>query len=168
MQRRVLFKLSMASVAVLAFAGGAAALLQPGLKEGLLTYDGREVFAAVGVAVLDKVFPAEADTRAMAVKTFLERIDMLISALPQHAQNELSQLLSVLASSAGRVALVGLDTRWQTAGVEEVQRALQGMRVSSLELRQQTYAVLHEISTGAWFGHPSSWPLLGYPGPQNI
>lgn len=168
MQRRTLFKLGVASAAVLVLAGGAASMFRPGLDGSALTPAGREVFAAVGAAVLDKTLPAEAAARSAAVKALLDRIDVLIAALPEHAQGELSQLLSLLASSAGRVALARLDAPWRTAGIEEVQQALQGMRVSSLALRQQAYAALHDISAGAWFADPSSWPLLGYPGPMNI
>lgn len=59
MQRRTLFKLGIASAAVLPIAGGAAALLQPGLRGGRLSSTGREVFAAAGRAILDKGLPAE-------------------------------------------------------------------------------------------------------------
>lgn len=48
MQRRTLFKLGIAS-----------ALLQPGLRGGSLSSTGREVFAAVGRAILDKSLAAE-------------------------------------------------------------------------------------------------------------
>lgn len=53
MQRRTLFKLGIASATVLLIAGGAAALLQPGLRGGSLSSTGREV-----CAILDKSLPA--------------------------------------------------------------------------------------------------------------
>lgn len=168
MQRRSLFKLGIASTAVLVLAGGAASLLQSGLHDGLLTPAGREVFGAVGGAVLDKTMPSEAAARALAITAWLGRVDALITALPAHTQNEISQLLALLASSAGRLTLAGLNAPWGKAGVVEVQQALQGMRLSSLALRQQAYAALHDISAGAWFADPSTWALLGYPGPLKI
>lgn len=58
MQRRTLLKVGIASATVLLVAGGAAALLQPGLQGGSLSSSGREVFAAVGRAILDKRLPA--------------------------------------------------------------------------------------------------------------
>jgi hypothetical protein len=168
MQRRSLFKLGLASAAVLLVAGGATTLLRPGLERGALTPAGREVFAAVGFAVLDKTLPAPGPQLDVAVAGLLGRIDVLISTLPQHVQNELSQLLSLLASTPGRLALSGLAQPWTQATVTEVQAALDDMRFSTLALRQQAYSALHEITAAAYFSDPSSWSLLGYPGPIKI
>jgi hypothetical protein len=168
MQRRTLLTLGAAASVVLLVAGGTAALMQPGMKQGALSASGREVFFAVGSAVLDKTLPADQGARQIALNGLLGRIDALISALPAHAQSELSQLLSLLASAPGRRALGGLGTPWPEASIADVQEALQGMRLSSLALRQQAYAALHDITAGAYFSEPSSWPLLGYPGPVKI
>ncbi|MES2361306.1 MAG: hypothetical protein V4646_05850 [Pseudomonadota bacterium] len=168
MQRRTLLTLGLASTAVLFVAGGAAALLEPGLRRGALSPLGREVFTAVGLAVLDKTLPAEPGAREIALNGLLSRVDVLATALPPHAQHELSQLLSLLGSAAGRRTLAGLGTPWAEASVAEVQQALQGMRLSSLALRQQAYAALHDITAGAYFSDPASWLLLGYPGPVKI
>ncbi|MES2192674.1 MAG: hypothetical protein V4454_21345 [Pseudomonadota bacterium] len=168
MQRRTLLTLGAAASVVLLVAGGTAALMQPGLKQGALSGSGREVFSAVGSAVLDKTLPADHDARQIALNGLLARIDVLISALPPHAQTELAQLLSLLASAPGRRALAGLATAWPEASIADVQEALQGMRLSSLVLRQQAYAALHDITAGAYFSDSSSWPLLGYPGPVKI
>ena len=168
MQRRTLLKLGAASAAVLIVAGGAAALLQPGLKGGILSDSGREVFLAVGRAVLDKTLPADEGARQIALQGLLTRVDVLVQSLPAHAQAELSQLLALLASAAGRRTLAGLSQPWPEASVADIQHALQGMRFSALALRQQAYAALHDITAGAYFSDPSSWPLLGYPGPLKI
>lgn len=168
MQRRTLLKLGAASAAVLVVAGGAAALLQPGVAGGILTHPGREVFSAVGRAVLDKTLPAQAGPREIALQGMLSRVDILVQSLPPHAQGELSQLLALLASTAGRHALARLGQPWPEASVAEIQQALQDMRLSSLALRQQAYAALHDITAGAYFSEPSSWAMLGYPGPVKI
>jgi len=168
MQRRTLLKLGMASAAVLALAGGAAALLQPGLERGSLSFAGRGVFTAVAQAVLDKSLPAEPSARQVALDGLLHRIDALVQTLPPHAQSELSQLLSLLASAAGRRTLAGLAQPWAEATVANVQQVLQEMRLSGLALRQQAYAALHDITAGAYFSDPSSWSVLGYPGPPRI
>ncbi|MES2913080.1 MAG: hypothetical protein V4718_16925 [Pseudomonadota bacterium] len=168
MQRRTLLRLGVTASAVLLVAGVTAALIQPGLGQGLLSSSGRTVFSAVSSAVLDKTLPAEPVARKAAIEGLLSRIDVLISALPSHAQDELSQLLSVLASAGGRRALAGLSTPWADANVVDVQAALQGMRLSSFTLRQQAYAALHDITAGAYFSEPASWALLGYPGPTKI
>ena len=165
MQRRTLLKLGATSAALLAVIGGAAALIQPGLERGALTLAGREVFRAIGLGVLDKTLPEQAAAKEPALTALLSRIDVLISALPPHAQAELSQLLSILASGAGRRALAGLSKPWAEARTEDIQAALQDMRLSSLAVRQQAYAALHDITAGAYFSEPLTWMMLGYPGP---
>jgi hypothetical protein len=168
MQRRTLLKLGAASATLLAIVGGTAALIQPGLERGALTAAGREVFRAVGLGVLDKTLPEQPAAKEAALIALMGRIDVLISALPPHAQAELSQLLSILASGAGRRALAGLSTAWPSATATEVQTALQDMRLSSLAVRQQAYAALHDVTAGAYFSEPATWSLLGYPGPLVI
>ena len=168
MKRRTLFKLGAASAALFALAGGAASMLQPGLQNGKLAEAGREVFLAVGRAVLQTSLPSEDAAMSVALSGLLERIDALTLALPPHAQDELSQLLSLLASAPGRHLLAGLDQSWSVAPVTDIQQALQGMRLSALALRQQAYAALHDITAAAYFTDASTWPLLGYPGPLAI
>ncbi len=165
MQRRTLLKLGATSAILVAVVGGAAALIQPGLASGTLTPAGREVFRAIALGVLDKTLPEQNVAKDAALTALLGRIDVLINGLPPHAQVELSQLLSILASGAGRRALAGLSTPWGSASAAEVQSALQDMRFSSLAVRQQAYAALHDITAGAYFSEPISWLMLGYPGP---
>lgn len=169
MQRRTLLKLGLASAAVLVVAGGAASWWQPGLQaDASLSLAGRDVFSAIGRGVLDKSLPQEAVARQAALDGLLGRVDTLVQALPPHAQAELSQLLSVLASAPGRLALAGLRQPWPHASVADLQQALQDMRLSALALRQQAYGALHDIATGAYFADAATWPLLGYPGPLKI
>ncbi len=168
MQRRTLLKLGATAAAVLVVAGGTSAWLEPGWQKGGLSTTGRQVFAAVGKAVLDKILSMDNGEREMAVNGWLDRVNVLIDALPSHAQTELAQLLALLANPAGRRALAGLHLPWAEAGVADVQQALQAMRVSRLALRQQAYAALHDITAGAYFSDASSWAVLGYPGPLKI
>lgn len=168
MQRRTLLKLGATSAALLAVIGGGAALVQPGLVRGTLTPAGQDVFRGIALGVLDKTLPEAAAAKARELTDLLGRIDVLVGALPPHAQAELSQLLAILATGAGRLALAGLATPWASANATEVQAALQGMRLSSLPVRQQAYAALHDITAGAYFSDPSTWAILGYPGPLPI
>jgi len=153
---------------VLAVGGGALAMLQPGLHEARLSRAGRDVFNGVSRGVLDGSLPESGRDRVIALEALLDRIDALVAALPPHAQSELSQLLSLLASGAGRRAVAGLSDPWQTAQVKDIQQALQSMRVSSISLRQQAYQALHDIVGGAYFSDVSTWSRLGYPGPLKI
>lgn len=169
MQRRSWLKLSVGAAAVLAVAGGAIALVEPGLtKDGALGSAAQRVFSAVSRAVLEGSLPQEATAQDKAITGLLSRVSDLTAMLPPHAQDELSQLLALLAISAGRWGLAGLSSDWSAASAAEVQAALQGMRTSSLALKRQAYAALHDITGAAYFSDPSTWVQLGYPGPSKI
>jgi len=168
MQRRSLLKLGVASAAVLAVAGGGVALIKPGMADGKLTAPSRAVFRATGAAILEGSLPHGNAARELALDGLLDRVDALVMALPPHAQNELSLLLSLLASAPGRQAIGGLRATWADASVAQLQQALQSMRVSALSLRQQAYHALHDIVGGAYFADAQTWAHLGYPGPLKI
>jgi hypothetical protein len=168
MRRRSLLALGAVSAAVLAVGGGTIALLQPGLREARLSPAGRDVFAGASRGLLDGSLPGPGTGLAHALEGLLERIDGLIAALPPHAQSELSQLLALLSSTAGRRVLAGLADPWPDASVGDIQQALQGMRVSGLSLKQQAYQALHDIVGSAYFSDARTWGLLGYPGPLKL
>lgn len=161
-------KLGIGAAALLALGGGAIALLEPAMHEGRLTAAGRLVFGRVGAAVLEGVLPQAAAQREAALDAFVGRVDAVLGALPLHAQQELSQLLALLATAAGRRSLAGLAASWQDASLPQVQVALDGMRTSSLSLRAQAYQALHDISGAAYFSDRSTWAVLGYPGPAQV
>jgi len=118
--------------------------------------------------VLDKTLPEQLAAKEVAMTALLDRVDVLIGQLPPHAQDEMSQLLSILETRAGRLGLAGLKTPWASASMADVQTALQDMRLSGLALRQQAYAALHDITAAAYFSAPDTWHQLGYPGPLAI
>lgn len=168
MQRRSFLKLGIGSAVVLAIAGGAVALIQPGLVQGKLSAGARNVFAGAARALLDGSLPTDPTAQQAAINALLNRIDDLTLGLPPHTQSELSQLLSLLDSTAGRVALVGLGSDWASASVAQISTALQGLRESRMALREQTYSALHDIVGGSYFAGPENWALMGYPGPRTI
>ncbi len=158
MQRRTWLKLGVGSATILALAGGGLALVVPGLdKLGRLSDTGRLVFSAVGRAVLQGSLPAEVGTQTSVVQGLLDRISVLTTNLPPHAQDELSQLLSLLATSAGRWSLAGLTKHRTDASVSDIQTALQSMRVSAMEIKRQAYQGLHDIVGAAYFSETSTW-----------
>lgn len=168
MQRRSLLKLGIGAAAVLAVAGGGIALLRPGIEAGRLAPAGREVFGAVARAVLDGVLPPDATEQARALQAHLDRVDTTIAAFPAATRAELSQLLALLGSAAGRIGLAGLRTHWSDASVEQTQQALQGMRTASLSLRQQAYHALRDLTNAAYFADAATWPAMGYAGPRDL
>lgn len=150
------------------FAGGSLALFKPGLHESRLTPAARTVFAALGAALLEGSLPSAPSQHESAIRDLLDRIDALVAALPPHAQAELSQLLAILASAPGRHLLAGLQQDWSLASPSDIQNSLQSMRTSSIALRQQAYHALHDIIGAAYFAEPSTWAMLGYPGPVAV
>lgn len=168
MQRRTLLKLGLASAVVLAVAGGGVMLLRPGLQAGRLTPQAREVLAAFSRAVLDGSLLANPQQAAQQIAQQLDRLDDFIAGLPPHAQAELSQLLGLLGTAAGRRALAGVGTDWPQASVAELQSGLQSMRLSALSLRQQAYHALRDMINGTFYAEPAHWALMGYPGPGEV
>ena len=168
MQRRTLLKYGFGGLVIVGLGGAGAALWRPGVSDGRLTTPGREIFTALALAILDGCLPASAIERAAGLRMHLERVDAAIDAFPRHLQAELSQLLAVLYTSAGRYGLARLGAAWRDAGVAEVQRSLERMRMSRSELRQQAYHALRDLTNAAYFADAASWACLGYPGPKAI
>ena len=168
MQRRTLLKLSLGAATILALAGGTLSMLRPGLVGGRMGDAARGVFHAIARAVLDGSLPAEPARRDAVLEQHLSRLDDVLAGLPLATQAELSQLLSLLASVPGRVGLAGLHAGWRDASVAELQQALQEMRISSLALRRQSYHALRDLTNAAYYADPSTWSLMGYPGPRDI
>ena len=168
MQRRTLLKLGIGATVTLAVAGGGIALIQPGLRGTQLSEGAREVMRAVARAVLDGALPGDAVARAQALNAHLQRLADAIAAFPAATRAELSQLLALLASAPGRVALAGVRAPWPEAEVAEIQQGLQAMRTSRLALKQQANHALRDLTNAAYFSDESAWAHLRYPGPMDL
>ena len=159
----------MASGAVLALAGGGMALMYaPGIRHGQLTAAGRAVFAAIARGVLDSSLPVEPKVQELALAAHLDRLNAILCAMSPHTQGEVAELLVVLNSAPGRLAMAGLTPDWPQASVAQLQAALQGMRVSRISLRQQAYHALRDLTHAAYFSGAATWAQLGYPGPTKL
>ncbi len=168
MKRRTLLIVGAGAGTLLALAGGTLALLSPGLQQGRLSTGGREMFAAVARGVLADLLPAEPDARARAIQAHLHRLDDTIAGLPPALQAEINELVTLLSSTPGRLVLAGLRPDWPQASTAELQAMLQGLRVSSLQLRQQLYHALRNLTNAAYFADASTWQAIGYPGPNPV
>lgn len=170
MKRRTLLKVGIGAGVLLAVAGGGVALLKPGLVDGnkRLGPEARALMSAVALAVLDGFWPAAGPARDADMARHLDQLDASIAALPAGTRSELAQLLSLLASSGGRLAVAGLSSDWAKASVAEVGAALEGLRYSKLALRQQIYFALRDLNAAVFFTEPAHWALVGYPGPRDI
>ena len=84
LQRRTFLKLGIASAVVLAIAGGAVALIKPGLVDGKLSPSGRLVYTRVAQAMLAGTLPRDAAAQQKAMDALLERADAFFAGLPNH------------------------------------------------------------------------------------
>ncbi len=161
--------LGMGSAALLASVGAGLALTtRPGFADGALSPAARDVVAAVARAVLDGRLPGSEPAHGAALSGHLTRFEAAIANFPRSVQAEIGELLMVLGTAPGRLALSGLRTDWRVASVVDVQAALQGMRVSTWSLRAQAYHALRDLTNGAYYADASTWADLGYPGPRAV
>ena len=168
MKRRTLLLVGAGAGTVLALAGGTLALFKPGLQQGRLSAVGRGMLAAVARGVLADLLPPEPAARALALQAHLQRLEGTIAGLPPALQGEINELVTLLASAPGRLALAGLRPDWPQASEAELQDMMQGLRFSSLQLRQQLYHALRNLTNGAYFADASTWQAIGYPGPNPV
>jgi hypothetical protein len=167
--RRRFLKFGAAGTLLLAAAAGAA--------RGQVTYraaDGsgtlqvlrdadREVLAAVTPAIL-----AGTAATGASLAAAIGSVDRAVAGLPPHLQEEVRQLLALLASWPGRRWIAGVDAPWREASVAEVSAFLERWRFSRWALLQQGYHALHDLVLAAWYARPDSWPAIGYPGPPEV
>lgn len=158
----------MAGGALLAAAGIGLSLAPHAWQAPRLSEGGRDIFQAVARAVLDGALPEQATARSAALDAHLLRVEETIAGFPKPVQDELALLLRILGSAPGRLGLAGLVPPWHTADTTDVQSALQKLRVSSLDLRRQTYQALRDITYASYFADRSTWAHLGYGGPVPI
>jgi hypothetical protein len=166
MKRRSLLKLGLGAAVVIGVAGTGVALIKPGLIDGRLSPASRELMSAAAQGVLGELLPPPGAARDAALEAQLARLDVAIAALPAATRAELSQALGLLGTAAGRIALVGLSSPWAKAAPADVAQALNAMRLSSSNTRQQVYHALRDLNSIAFFAEPANWTLAGYPGPR--
>lgn len=168
MQRRRLLKLGLGAAVVIGVAGAGVALIKPGLVDGKLSPGSRVLMRAAAMAVLGDLLRPVGAARDAALDAQLGRVDQAIAALPAATRKELSDALGLLGTAAGRYTLVGLSKPWGEASAEDIQQALNAMRLSTSNTRQQIYHALRDLNAIAFFTEPGNWQTAGYPGPREI
>ena len=168
MQRRGLLKLGLGAAILIGVAGAGIALIKPGLVDNKLGPGARELMRAAAQAVLGDLLPPAGPAREAALDAQLARLDAFITGMPVHTRKELSDAFGLLGTAAGRYALVGLSKPWGEASVQELQQALEAMRLSSSNTRQQVYHALRDLNAITFFTAAANWKTAGYPGPIEI
>jgi len=168
MQRRGFLKLGIGAAVVIGAVGAGVALIKPGLVDGKLSPGARELMRASAQAVLADLLPAAGPAREAALDAQLRRLDSFVAGMPAGTRKELSDALGLLATAAGRYALVGLSKPWGEAGAADIVQAFDAMRLSTSNTRQQVYHALRDLNVIAFFTSSDGWAAIGYPGPREI
>lgn len=156
----------MVSTVVLAAAGtGVVLTTPPGFAQGNLSAGAGAACKAIARAVLDGRLPDDPAQRESLLDAYLQRLEAVIAGFPSAVQAEISELLTLLSTTAGRVGLMGVLRSWPSASVDDIQAGLASMRRSSLGLRLQAYHALRDLTHAAWYADEARWSELGYPGP---
>lgn len=164
MQRRTFLRLSLLGAAVLGV-GTIAVRIGSRRSAAESRADSDAVLRGVIPALLAGVLPLETDASQLAQRQALERTQAAIAGLPPAARAELDQLFGLLASRPGRW-LAGVE--WGEATPEQASAFLQRWRTSSFDLFVTGYQALHDLVLGSWYADPTSWELIGYPGPTKL
>lgn len=168
MRRRTLLQLGLASSIVLIGSGIGLGGLKAGWVQGHFSPQSYRVMRSVARGVLEGCLPSLPAQAELALDAHMARLEAAVAAFPDRTQTELSRLLSLLASPWGRRGLAGLEPSWTDATSAQVQAAMQAMRGSSWDLRQQAYHALRDLTNAAYFADASTWLALGYPGPRPL
>ncbi len=154
---------------VLAAAGAGVVLTtSPGFAQGKLSAGAGEVCKAIARAVLDGRLPDDPTQLATVLDAYLKRLEVAIASFPSAVQGEISELLTLLSTTPGRMSLAGVLRPWSWASVEDVQSGLASMRRSALSLRLQAYHALRDLTHAAWYADETRWAEMGYPGPTEF
>jgi hypothetical protein len=161
--RRSFLKIGAVATLLLAAGGGIYRFTRPPALPLRFALDGdaRAVIDALVPAFLASSTPADAQARAEVTA----RVHQAILGLPLSAQKEVQDLFGLLALAPARRWLAGVPDGWNAATPQQLHAFLQDWRTHRLALFRTAYGALHDLIYGAWYGHPSSWAAIGYPGP---
>ena len=118
--------------------------------------------------VLAGSLPEEPEARARAVRDVVEAFDRAVSGLALTTQEEVLQLFSFLNFAPTRVAFAGLWAPVVESSRDELAAFLLRWRASRFDLQRASYHALTQLIQAAWYGNPSSWAAIGYPGPPQM
>jgi hypothetical protein len=105
---------------------------------------------------------------AVNISIVIQNIDSAIALLSQSTQQELRELLDLLASMTGRLLVARVWLDWQSAAVNSIDEFLNEWRESYLTLLQIAYRGLHKLVIGSFYAEASTWSSIGYAGPPQF
>ncbi|MEO6835676.1 MAG: hypothetical protein ABI231_07215 [Candidatus Tumulicola sp.] len=173
--RRELVQTGAAGVALLALANCARSTTparppfdDPRYAYRALAGGDRELLAAVASALLAGSLPADPAAYAAALVRTVRGVDVAVSGLPPAVRAEVHQLFGLLEFAPTRGFAAGIWSSWGDASPRDVADFLTHWRFSGVALFRSGYQALHQLVMAAWYGNPSSWARIGYPGPPAV
>ena len=133
-----------------------------------LDTDGADIIAALAPVILDGAIPVEGAARTQAIKEVVDAFDRAILGMPPSVQEEIQQLLGLLAMTATRGPLTGLWRPLREAKPEAIAVFLEEWRHSRFDLLKAGYQALNQLTMACWYGLAESWAAIGYSGPPRI
>jgi hypothetical protein len=167
--RRQFLKVGLVGGGVLVAAGWFAFRPKgPQSPAGTLDERTATIVAALVPVVLAGVLPVAAEARRTAIRETVDAFGRAVSGLAPGVQEEIAQLFSLLGLPPTRVALAGVWTTWDDASPADIIQFLDRWRTSRFDLLRAGYQALTRLLQASWYGNPSSWAHLGYPGPPSL
>lgn len=147
---------------------GARIAETPDHKYHFLTNTDRRLLQRLTPVILAGALPTAAEQRDQAIEEVIRAWDGAVSYFLPAVQAEVRQLMSLLELAPTRIGAAGLWSSWSGASDDEIAAFLERWRDSRMELFQSAYDALVQLTMGSWYGNPSAWEGIGYPGPPPI
>jgi hypothetical protein len=146
--------------------GGTALLAGAGwLSRGRTSAD---VIPALVPVVLAGALPPDPRERAAAIAETTQAFHRAVSRLAPAIQEEIGDLLALLAFAPTRILVAGVSSPWSEATPDAITAFLESWRASRSELKRSGYRALTQLIQGSWYDNPLAWKVVGYPGPPEI
>jgi hypothetical protein len=166
--RRQFLKVGLASGVALAGLGAYYVARREHGAPGTLNAGERAIIAAIVPPILAGALPGAGDERQRSISKTVDGVGTAIAGLSASAQQEITELFSLLGVAPARMLLAGVWPSWENASAADVADFLERWRTSRLALLRSAYAALHDLVLGAWYGDTASWAAFGYPGPPEV
>ena len=123
--------------------------------------------AAIVPVMLEGALPT-GDTATAARDEVVAGVDRVIAGLPPAVRGEIDELFSLLAFAPARWMIAGVSSPWPEASRDSIFGFLNRWRDSRFALLRSGYDALHRLILAAWYGNPSAWAAIRYPGPPSL
>lgn len=99
------------------------------------------------------------------IEQIVQAFDISIEHMEAGFRDELGELFWLLSNRFSRVILCGIWQDWDKVPEYQMRRFVERWKRDNLKLLADAYIALHDLSLGAWYSLPQSWPVINYPKP---